>query len=115
MPFVLRAPLSGLIVASVAKVARRSPGLGGLIASLPILSVLGVVWLWRDTGDTGLMVDHLPATFWFGLPSLAMFLLIPALLRRGWAFPRAMTAGCALSAAVSGLTRSRVARAGVAI
>ena len=49
---LLKAALSGAIVAAVSEVAKRWPGFGGLIASLPLVSVLGMIWLWRDTQDT---------------------------------------------------------------
>ena len=94
---VIKALLSGVIVAAVSEVARRYPGVGGLIASLPLISVLGMIWLWRDTTDPVRMADHATATFWFVLPSLPMFLLIPALLKRGVAFWPALAAGCALT------------------
>jgi hypothetical protein len=97
---ILKALLSGLIVAIVSEVAKRYPGLGGLIASLPLVSVLGMIWLWRDTSDPGRMAAHATATFWFVLPSLPMFLLIPALLRRGVGFWPALAAGCALTLAL---------------
>lgn len=78
-------------------VARRYPGAGGLIASLPLISVLGMIWLWRDTGDPVRMAAHAEATFWFVLPSLPMFLLIPYLLRQGLSFWLALTLGCLLT------------------
>ena len=40
--FWLKALLSGVIIALVSEIARRFPGLGGLIASLPLISVLGM-------------------------------------------------------------------------
>jgi hypothetical protein len=46
---IVKAALSGVIVMIVSEVARRSPGIGGLIASLPLVSILGIMWLWRDT------------------------------------------------------------------
>ncbi len=92
--FILKAALSGLIIAIVSEVARRAPGLGALIASLPLISVLGMIWLWRDTEDTARMADHALATFWFVLPSLPMFLTIPVLLNRGMAFWPALAIGC---------------------
>jgi hypothetical protein len=46
------------------------------------------------------MINHVQATFWFVLPSLPMFLLIPALLRRGLAFWPALGAGCVLTMAL---------------
>ena len=94
---VLKAAISGCIVAAVSEIAKRYPGLGGLVASLPLVSVLGMVWLWRDTHDPVRMADHVGATIWFVLPSLPMFLLIPALLRRGVPFWGALGLGCLLT------------------
>lgn len=100
LQFIIKAALSGLIVAIIAAVARRYPGFGALIASLPLVSVLGMIWLWQDTRDPVLLADHARATFWFVLPSLPMFLVIPVLLNRGWAFPFALLAGCMLTIAL---------------
>jgi len=47
------------------------------------VSILGMIWLWRDTGDVARMADHAEATFWFVLPSPPMLLIVPALLRGG--------------------------------
>lgn len=99
---LVKAALSGLIVALVSEVARRSPGIGALIASLPLLSILAVIWLWRDTGDTLRIADHLHATFWYVLPSLPMFLLVPMLLRRGTGLWVALGAGCVLTIVLYG-------------
>jgi hypothetical protein len=93
----LKAALSGVIVAAISEVAKRYPGFGGLIASLPLVSVLGMMWLWRDTHDPDRMAAHVSGTLWFIAPSLPMFVLIPVLLRRGVAFWPALGAGCALT------------------
>ena len=93
----VKALLSGVIIALVSEIARRSPGFAALVASLPLVSVLGMIWLWRDTADPERMAAHAGATFWFVLPSLPMFLLIPLLLKRGVAFYPALAAGCALT------------------
>ena len=94
---LVKAALSGLIIAIVSEVAKRNPGAGALIASLPLVSILGMIWLWRDTSDKVRMAAHSEATFWFVLPSLPMFLLLPFMLRSGWSFWAALTAGCALT------------------
>ena len=93
----IKAAISGVIVAIVSEVAKRYPGFGALIASLPLVSVLGVMWLWRDKPDVANMSAHVQATFWFVLPSLPMFLLMPVLLRNGVSFWMALLAGCALT------------------
>lgn len=92
-----KAAVSGVIVALVSEIARRSPGFGGLVASLPLVSVLGMIWLWRDTHDPERMAAHASGTFWFVLPSLPMFLVMPELLRRGVGFWPALLIGCALT------------------
>lgn len=94
---VIKALISGVIIAAVSEIAKRSPGIGALVASLPLVSVLGMIWLWRDTQDRALMASHAGATFWFVLPSLPMFLLIPALLGRQMPFWLALGAGCLLT------------------
>lgn len=94
---VVKAVLSGVVIALVSEIAKRSPGFAALVASLPLVSVLGMIWLWRDTADTERMAAHAGATFWYVLPSLPMFLLIPLLLKRGVAFYPALAAGCALT------------------
>lgn len=113
--FVLRAALSGVLVALVALLARRSPALGALVASLPLISVLGMIWLWRDTQDAVRLADHAEATLWYVLPSLPMFLLIPALLRHGVHFWIALAAGCALTILLYLITVAVVARFGITL
>lgn len=94
---LIKAAISGVIVAIVSEVARRAPALGALIASLPLVSVLGMIWLWRDKPDVANMAAHSQATFWYVLPSLPMFLLIPYLMRSGTSFGVALGAGCVLT------------------
>jgi hypothetical protein len=93
----LKAALSGVIIAAVSEIARRSAGFGALVASLPLVSILGMIWLWRDTRDAGRLADYAQATFWFVLPSLPMFLAVPLMLRRGVPFWSALGAGCGLT------------------
>ena len=100
---LIKATLSGILIAIISEVAKRYPGFGGLIASLPLVSVLGMVWLWRDKPDPANMASHAEATFWFVLPSLPMFLLIPAMLRNGFSFWASLLAGCAMTIALYGL------------
>jgi hypothetical protein len=97
---VIKAGLSGIIVTIVSEVAKRYPGFGALIASLPLVSVLGMIWLWRDKPDAANMAAHAQATFWFVIPSLPMFVLIPVLLRRGMDFWVALGLGCLMTVAL---------------
>ncbi|MEP7007020.1 MAG: DUF3147 family protein [Sphingomonas bacterium] len=100
---VLKALISGILIAAASTIARRYPGFGALIASLPLVSVLGMIWLWSAKPDAENMAAHAGATFWYVLPSLPMFLLIPALLRHGVSFWLALVAGCVLTIALYAL------------
>jgi hypothetical protein len=92
-----KAAISGVIIALVSEIAKRQPGFGAMVASLPLISILGMLWLWRDTRDVERMATHVEATFWYVLPSLPMFLIVPALLRRGVTFWPALGVGCAVT------------------
>lgn len=88
---LIKALVSGAIVATVSEVAKRSPALGALVVSLPLTSLLAFIWFYRDAGDTESIAALSQSTFWFILPSLPMFLVLPVLLRAGLlARPRAV-------------------------
>lgn len=82
----IKAAISGVLVALISEVARRHPGWGGLLASLPLTSILAMIWLWRDSGDAARVAQLSQSVVWFVLPSLPMFLAIPALLKSGLGF-----------------------------
>ena len=94
---ILKAAISGVLIASASTLARRFPGIGALVASLPLVSVLGMIWLWRERPDSANMAAHAEATFWYVLPSLPMFLLIPWLLRHGVTFWATLGIGCGVT------------------
>ena len=110
---ITKAAISGVLVASASEIAKRYPGFGALVASLPLVSVLGMIWLWNDKPDADNMASHAGATFWYVLPSLPMFLFIPALLRRGIGFWPSLVAGCVLTIALYMLTTWAVPRCGI--
>lgn len=99
---LIKATISGALIALASEVARRHAGFGALIASLPLVSVMGMIWLWRDTHDSARLADHAGATLIYVLPSLPMFVLIPVLLRSGVSFWVALGAGCALTVLLYG-------------
>ncbi len=111
----IKAALSGIIIAIVSEVARRQPALGALIVSLPLVSLLGILWLWHDTGDAERIAAHAQATFWYVLPTLPMFLLLPLLLRAGLNFWPSLAAACALTVVLYLITVWALAKFGIVL
>lgn len=97
---IARALLSGALIAIIAEIGKRQPTLGALVTSLPLVAILGMILLWHDRPDAENMARYAQATFCYVLPSLPMFLLIPALLRHGMAFWITLLLGCVLTVAL---------------
>jgi hypothetical protein len=110
---IIKAILSGILVVLVSEVARYSPGIGGLITSLPLVANLSILWLWRDTSDAERIASYTQATFWFVLPSLPMFLALPAMLRHGVGLWLALGLSCVLTMALYAVTVWLLPRIGI--
>ena len=95
--FITKAIVSGLLVAAISTVARRYPGWGGLVASLPLVSVLSMIWLFGETRDPESVARLSLGAFWFFLPSIPMFLVIPWMLRSGVGFAATMLFACVMT------------------
>jgi len=100
---LIKVILSAVLIVIIAEASKKAPTLGALIASLPLLSILGMIWLYLDTRDPELIAVHATGTFWFVLPSLPLFLLLPWLLRRDWSFAWALILSCTLTITLYGL------------
>ena len=94
---VTKALLSGAIIAAASEVAKRNPGLGAVILSLPLVALLAFVWLWLDTGDREAIARLSQSTFWYVLLTLPMLLLLPALLRQDMSFWLALLSASCLT------------------
>src|SRR4028119_146059 len=84
--FFVKAALTGLLAAAISEIARRYPGWGGLLASLPLTSLMAMIWLYRDTGDVERVAQLSWGAAFFIIPSLPLFIALPLLLKAGWTF-----------------------------
>lgn len=74
--------LTAAVVVLVSELAKRSDKLGGLIAALPLVTFLTLIWLYVEGQPFDKIANHAKYTFWYVLPTLPMFLAFPALLAR---------------------------------
>jgi len=84
--YAVKLLLSALIIVAVSELAKRQPAWGGLLASLPLVSLLAMVWLYLDTHDSRQVSELSISIFWLVLPSLVFFVTLPLLLRQGVGF-----------------------------
>ena len=115
LALIAKALLAGAMIAAIAELGRRLPTFAALVASLPLVSVLGMIFLWHARPDVENMARHSAATFWYVLPSLPMFLAIPVLLRHQVPFWLSLLLGCVLTVALYGLMRLLAPRLGLPI
>jgi hypothetical protein len=82
---ILKYLITAGVVVLVSEIAKRSDKLGGLIASLPLVTVLTLIWLYVEHQPASKIANHAYYTFWYVLSTLPMFLLFPYLLPK-WGF-----------------------------
>jgi hypothetical protein len=97
MQFLLKVLLSALVIAASSELAKRSAVYGGVVASLPLTSILALVWLYADTRDAAAAASFSSSIFWAVLVSLPMFLALSWLLRRGAGFFPSLGAACVVA------------------
>lgn len=113
LSFIAKAAFGGLTIALVATIARRHPGWGGLLAALPLTSILALSLLYVDTREPEPVAALATSILWFILPSLPLFVALPALLRGGMGYWAAMGLCLAGTLALYALTFWALPRFGV--
>jgi uncharacterized membrane protein (GlpM family) len=110
---IVKALISGAVIAAVSELAKKNNLVASIIHSLPLTSLLAFMWLYAGTKDDALIGRHAYGTFWFVLPTLPMFLLMPWLIRTLGGFWPAFGAGIALTIGLYFLTMRLLSAAGV--
>jgi F0F1-type ATP synthase assembly protein I len=111
--YIIKIAITALIIVVISEISKRLPLLGSLIASLPLVSVLGMIWIFQETKDTQKLITHAEGTFWYVLPSLPMFLLMPWMMRKGVSFYWSLTAGVLLTVILYVIMTKILARMGL--
>lgn len=92
--------VTALIILFVTKIQLFSDRLSALLIALPLTSLIAMVWMRAEGQGHERIANHSEGTFWFVLPTLPMFLILPWMLRQGWGFGWALAANCAITLAL---------------
>ena len=88
--FLIKTLFSALIISIIAYISRKNTTIGGLIASLPLTSILALVWMHHGGSSIQSMIELTQIIFWMVIPSLIFFLVFPIFLRMNFPFYKAL-------------------------
>jgi uncharacterized membrane protein (GlpM family) len=75
MDFLLKLLITNIVIISCVLVGKRFPTLAGLIATMPLTSLLVLVWLHTDNrGDLPLLEKFTGGVLWGIIPTILFFL-----------------------------------------
>jgi len=75
--------ITTVLIVVISEIAKRNSFLAAVLASIPLVSVLAMVWLYVDTRDIERVSALSSGIFWLVLPSLVLFVVLPVLLKAG--------------------------------
>lgn len=84
--YIIKVAITALLVVAVSEIAKRSSFTAALVASVPVISLLAIIWLYIDTNDVSKVSALTTSVFWLVLPSLVFFISLPVLLKQGLYF-----------------------------
>lgn len=89
--YLVKLAVTTILIVLISEIAKRSSFVGALLASIPLVSVLAMIWLYVDTKDASKVSALATGVFWLVLPSLALFIALPLLLKQGINFYTSMS------------------------
>jgi hypothetical protein len=113
MPVWIKYLLTSAIIVGVSELAKRSDKLGAAIGALPWMTTLVMIWLYVEKQPSSKIENHAWYTFWYVLPTMPMFLLIPWLLKKGMSFPLVMVLAALLTVVMFFLSATVLRRFGI--
>ena len=105
--------VTALIIVLVSEIAKRSDKLGAILAALPFVTIMVMIWLYLENQGRQKIASHAYYTFWYVLPTLPMFLLMPWLMSKGANFWLALLLCAVLTFICFVLTALAAKRCGV--
>ena len=110
---IIKLIISSGIIVIVSEIAKKNTLFGGLIASIPLISVLSMIWLYIDTKDIAKVKDLSTSILWMVIPSLTLFIMLPVLINYGVNFYLSLTISILITAIFYGLTIIVLTRYGI--
>ncbi len=85
--------ITSCIIVLVSEIAKRTDKVGALIAALPFVTIIVMIWLHIENQGAEKIANHAYYTLWYVIPTLPMFAQIPWMLRKGYGFWQSLSVG----------------------
>ena len=94
---IIKILISAFIILVATEVSKKSTLLSSIIIAIPLVSIVSLTWIWFETKDLNKISTLSTQIFWFVIPSLPMFLLLPFFLNKGLSFYISMIISCGIT------------------
>ncbi len=84
--YIIKLVLSAILILLISEIGKHNTFMGSLLASLPLISIISIIWIYLDTKDVDRIMNLSYNIFWFVLPSLTLFISLPIFLKYGLNF-----------------------------
>ena len=98
--YVTKLAITAVLIVSISEIAKLNSFIGALLASVPLVSVLAIYWIYIDTSDIEKISSLTISIFWLVLPSLSLFVVLPVLLKSQVPFHASMAIGLSVMASL---------------
>lgn len=95
--YLVKVGITSVLIVLISEISKRNEAIGGLLASLPLVSLLAMIWIYVETKDVAKISGLATSVFWFIIPSLILFIVLPILLKNGLNFYLSLAISSALT------------------
>ncbi len=113
MYYIIKVAVSAALIVLVSEISKRSQIMGGILASVPLISFIAIIWMFLETKDVESVQVLSKSIFWLVLPSLSFFILFPIMLKHEMNFWLSFGASAAVMIGLYYLTTMLLKKFGI--
>lgn len=89
--YIIKLVVTTLLIVLISEIAKRNSLAGAMLAAIPLVSILAMIWMYIDTNDSKSAVEFSQSIVWLIAPSMTLFISFPLLIRKGLSFYFSLT------------------------
>jgi len=84
---ILKIIITACLIVFISEIAKVNDRLGGLIAAMPIVTFLVIIWMYYEGNSVDKISSHISYTLLYILPTIPMFLIFPYVISKYGFYP----------------------------